>query len=278
MNRGVFGSGVFGNGHVSPRLERRGSPVLNVVRRLYWRLTCIEGGSREGKLGLSKRRAVFPMLFALAAPPMSAQVLSIGRLELHNVKADAVTYRGKASVRVTDASLSEGDDISRIAIVRGLAFEDGVIEVALTGDTAPDAPATLRGFVGIAFRVAGTATQYECIYIRPKNGRSEDQLQRNHSTQYISVPGFPWQKLRGEQPGVYESYADLAPGVWTQVKIEVSATKASLYLNSAPQPALLVNDLKQKAAPGAVALWLGPGTIAHFADLKVSPARAPGNQ
>src|SRR5262249_580620 len=147
----------------------------------------------------------------------------------------------------------------------------GTIEVDLTGDTAPDAAENLRGFVGIAFRVAPDASRFECIYLRPKNGRSQDQLQRNHSTQYISIPGFPWQKLRAETPGKYESYVDLVAGEWTKVKIVVSGDKAQLYVNGAAQPALIVNDLKQAGPAGAVALWIGPGTIAHFANLKVAP-------
>ena len=150
-----------------------------------------------------------------------------------------------------------------------MAFEDGTIEVALTGDTAPDAPVNLRGFVGVAFRVVGGGSQYECIYLRPKNGRAEDQLQRNHSVQYISVPGFPWPKLRSEHPGEYESYVDLVPGEWTQVKIQVAGSKARLYVNGAAQPVLIVNDLEQKPVAGQVALWVGPGTIANFAELKV---------
>ncbi len=210
-------------------------------------------------------------LVALAVPPIWGQPLSLNRLELHNVKGESVTYRGRAAVRITDAATSDGDEVSRIAILRGTSFENGTIEVALTGDTAPDAAPNLRGFVGVAFRLAGSGSQYECTYLRPKNGRSEDQLQRNHSTQYISVPGFPWQMLRSEHPGEYESYVDLIPGEWTQVKIQVSGSKARFYVNGAAEPTLIVNDLKQKPLKGAIALWIGPGTIAHFADLKVSP-------
>jgi len=203
------------------------------------------------------------MLLVFAGLPLFGQSLQPDALELHGVKAEAVTYRGRAAVRITQT----GD--AGIAIVKGTQFEDGTIEVALTGDTAPDAPPALRGFVGIAFRLAGEGAQYECIYLRPKNGRAEDQLQRNHSAQYISVPGFPWEKLRAEHPGQYESYVDLVPGEWTQVKITVSGAKARLYVNGSTQPVLVVNDLKQKPAAGAIALWVGPGTIAHFADLKV---------
>jgi len=197
------------------------------------------------------------------------QPLSVDRLELHGVKAEPVTWRGRAALRVTDAAGPQNDATNRIAIVRGVTLEDGTIEVVLTGDTAPNAPENLRGFVGVAFRLVNGGAQYECIYLRPKNGRAEDQLQRNHSLQYVSVPGFPWPRLRAEHPGQYESYADLVPGEWTQVKIQVAGAKARLYVNGAEQPALIVNELKQKPVEGHVALWLGPGTIAHFADLKV---------
>ncbi|HET9407518.1 MAG TPA: hypothetical protein VFO39_09795 [Candidatus Sulfotelmatobacter sp.] len=171
-------------------------------------------------------------------------------------------------MRVTDDA-PHADDASRFAVVPGTSFQDGTIEVDLTGDTAPDAPANLRGFVGIAFRVTADRSQFECFYLRPKNGRSDDQLQRNHATQYISVPGFPWQKLRSETPGKYESYVDLIPGQWTHMKIQVAGTRAQLYVNGAEQPVLIVNDLKQAPVNGAIALWVGPGTIAHFADLRI---------
>jgi hypothetical protein len=109
------------------------------------------------------------------------------------------------------------------------------------------------------------------FYIRPKNARSEDQLQRNHSAQYMSIPRFPWDRLRRESPGKYESYVDLVPGQWTEFKIQVRGTTAKLYVNGAEQPTLIVNDLKRPASNGRIALWVGQGTIAHFADLKITP-------
>jgi hypothetical protein len=197
--------------------------------------------------------------------------IGLDKLELHNVKAEPVTYLGRAAVRIIDAGPEGLDDAGRLAIVPGTSFQDGTIEVNLSGDTAPDARPDLRGFVGIAFRVAGDKSHFECFYLRPKNGRSEDQLQRNHSVQYISVPGFPWNKLRSETPGKYESYVDLVAGQWTRVKIQVSGSRARLYVNGAEQPTLVVNDLKQAPEQGAIALWVGPGTIAHFSGLTVTP-------
>ena len=197
--------------------------------------------------------------------------LALDRLELQNVKAEAAIYLGRGAVRITDAGAQGVDDASRLAIVPGSSFQDGTIEVYLSGDTVPDARPEFRGFVGIAFRVTADRSHFECFYLRPKNGRSEDQLQRNHSVQYISMPGFPWNKLRSESPGKYESYVDLVPGQWTQVKIQVAGSRARLYVNGADQPALIVNDLKQPSTKGSIALWVGPGTIAHFSELKVSP-------
>ena len=197
--------------------------------------------------------------------------LALDKLELHNVKAEAVTYLGRSAMRVSDAGPEGLNDADRLAVVPGSSLQDGTIEVNLSGDTAPNAPAVFRGFVGIAFRITADRSHFECFYLRPKNGRSEDQLQRNHSTQYISIPGFGWEKLRTETPGKYESYVDLVPGQWTQVKVQVTGTRARLYVNGAEQPTLVVNELKQPSVSGAIALWVGLGTIAHFSDLKVSP-------
>ena len=90
------------------------------------------------------------------------------------------------------------------------------------------------------------------------------------SAQYISFPDYEWQRLRTEAPGQYESYADLVPGEWTRIKVEVSGVKARLYVNGAPQPVLVVNDLKLGDGKGAVALWIGVGTEAYFANLRLS--------
>ena len=186
-------------------------------------------------------------------------------LEAHGANAEAVTYRGRAAVRLTKLP---ANDQAALAILKGTSFKDGTIEVELAGLPAAGAAETARGFVGIAFRVNGD--RFECFYLRPTNGRSDDQLRRNHSTQYVSEPEFPWQRLRQEKPGVYESYVDLEPGAWTRLKIVVAGAKARLFVHDAPQPALVVNDLKLGETQGAVALWIGPGTEAYFSNLRIT--------
>jgi hypothetical protein len=187
-----------------------------------------------------------------------------------NVKTDQVTFKGQQAVRVTDTAPAGIGDEGRLAILTDTDFQSGTIEVDVAGEVGPGAAEGARGFVGIAFRVGPDGTRFECIYLRPTNGRADDQVRRNHSVQYISVPGFPWPRLRREFPGQYETYVDLAPGEWTKVKVEVRGDKARLYVHDTPQPTLLVNDLKQGQSKGAIALWVGPGTIEHFANLRVS--------
>jgi hypothetical protein len=195
--------------------------------------------------------------------------------EMHprNVKTEQVTYKGRKALRVSDAAPANASD-EQLVILNKTEFQDGVIEIELMGEAGPNAGEGARGFVGLAFRVshdaAKDAARYECFYLRPTNGRADDQVRRNHSTQYISHPDFPWHRLRKEFPEKYESYVDLVPGEWTKLKIEARGNKARLYVHDASQPVLVVNDLKQGQSQGQIALWIGPGTVAHFANLRVS--------
>jgi hypothetical protein len=111
---------------------------------------------------------------------------------------------------------------------------------------------------------------YDAFYLRPTNGRADDQVRRNHSAQYISHPGWPWFRLRKETPEKYEAYVDLVPGQWTPGKVEVQGLQAKLYVHNHTQPTLIVNDLKSGAnGKGGVALWLDVGTEAHYRNLTV---------
>lgn len=223
---------------------------------------------------MRKPFALLPLVLACLPGSIPAQtsdkIIPLDHLVTRGVKAEALVYRGRQAVRLTESG-APAANTETLATVSGTSFQDGMIEVTLSGDTAPNAPPDQRGFVGIAFRVSASTSHFECFYLRPKNGRAENQLQRNHSAQYISVPGFPWEKLRSETPGQYESYVDLIPGEWTKVRIQVQGSTARLYVNGAIQPTLIVNDLKQKPAAGSIALWIGPGTIGHFTDLRVTP-------
>ena len=150
----------------------------------------------------------------------------------------------------------------RTSIARRLAF---VIPAAAKG---------ARGFVGVAFRIDENGRSFSCegLYIRPTNGRAQDQVRRNRSTQYFSYPGYDFDHLRREAPGQYESYADLVPGEWTHLRIEVSGANAQLYVGASGQPVLIVHDLKRGSdAHGTVGLFVGNGTDGHFRNLSIRP-------
>jgi hypothetical protein len=220
------------------------------------------------------------------APGMSRKVAiwrldSLDGLQLRGISepgADPVTihahtsvYRGRRALRiVNEEGPSAGTSGAQVlAIVRSPDFRDGTIELDVAGSPRPGAKPGTRGFIGIAFRVQDGGQRYEAFYLRMTNGRAEDQLQRNHSVQYISRPDFPWNRLRNENPGEYESYVDLAAGAWTRIKARVAGTTARLYVNGAPEPCLVVNDLKLGLAHGNVALWVGSDTVAYFSNLAV---------
>jgi hypothetical protein len=231
-----------------------------------------------GKVSLRLSVALLSLLLIAAAPssrqpkspPATFRLDSLNGLDVINVKAEAVTYRGKHAVRLlqstADPRTGEPEKES-IAILKDTDFKDGTIEAEIAGAPRQGAPPDARGFVGIAFRTQDRGGRFECFYVRFTNPRSDDQFRRNHSVQYVSSPEFPWERLRKETPGVYESYVDLEPGAWTKIRIVVTGTKARLYIGGADQPCLIVNDLKLGDAHGPIALWIAVDTDAYFSNL-----------
>jgi hypothetical protein len=208
-------------------------------------------------------------VLSLAAQPRIFPLDSTDGLKLNKVSAEAVSFKGRKAIRVTEPAGAPSQREDRLAILAGTEFEDGTIEVDLAGQPGGGATEGARGFVGVAFRLTPDLSKFECFYLRPTNGRADDQVRRNHSAQYVSFPDFPWPRLRKEFPEKYESYVDLVPGEWTKVRIEVGGVNARLYVHGNQQPTLVVNDLKLGQAMGAVALWIGPGTLAHFSNLRI---------
>ena len=207
-------------------------------------------------------RSLFCILLPIAA---WAQAIPVANLETKKLDAAVENYQGKSATRLADREGSGG-----LALLKGSAFKNGTIEVELAGSPSAGSFAGARGFVGVAFRVQNGGAKYEVIYLRPTNGRADDMARRNHSTQYASEPEWGWERLRKESPGIYESYVDLESGAWTKYKIVVTGTRAELYVHGAAQPCLIVKDLKLGEVSGAIALWVGPGTDARFANLKVT--------
>jgi len=195
---------------------------------------------------------------------------SLDGLQTVNTRAEIVRYRGRKALHLSPPPSPEQDHGSMLALMVGSDFKDGTIEVEVAGLPITALDPTARGFVGVSFHAQDHGMRIENIYLRPTNARADDQLRRNHTVQYESFPDFPWNRLREESPGVYESYVDVEPGAWTKMKIEIAGTKARLYVNGAAQPCLIVNDLKLGEVRGQIALWAFIATDAYFSNLKIT--------
>lgn len=150
-------------------------------------------------------------------------------------------------------------------VLKDYEFSNGVIEFDVKGKNVLQ-----ESFVGIAFHRTGDKA-FDAIYFRPFNFKSTDDARRSHSVQYISMPGYDWEKLRTEFPGKYEDYVDPSPDPdsWFHVKVLIKGKHISVYVNSAAKPVLEVDKLNN-TDKGAIALWVGNNSDGSFANLKIS--------
>ena len=212
------------------------------------------------------------MLAAMSFSDVVAQTAtpSITKLQAVSVSMSAERIGTQNAIRVVKDDSVKAFDEPTFAKLKDVKFKNGTIEARVLSRLLKDAPESARGFIGIAFRIDELNSKFECLYIRPTNGRVEIQLRRNRATQYFSYPDFKFDRLRKEAPGEYESYADIGLDEWINLRIEVSGARAKLFINGGKQPVLIVNDLKHGPdLSGAVGLWVEFGTEGYFADLRI---------
>ena len=176
-----------------------------------------------------------------------------------NRKATPVTDNNKKGI-----SFNEGAD-DGLMILKGSDFSNGIIELDIKGSSKFQ-----QSFVGFAFHGQGQQN-YDAIYFRPFNFKSDDALRLSHAVQYISMPDYDWEKLRNEFPGKYENKIENAPGAddWFHVKIVVNGSHIAVFVNNAQQASLEVEKLNTNQK-GGVGLWLGNNSGGSFANLKIT--------
>jgi len=179
-----------------------------------------------------------------------------------NRKVEFINENGKKGIR-----FNEVPD-NGLMILKGSDFSDGVIELDIKGSNKLQ-----QSFVGLAFHCKDLNT-YDAVYFRPFNFKSDDTLRKHHEVQYVSMPGYDWQRLRNEFPGKYENKLNNAPGAndWFHARIIVNGKRISVYVNDEQQPSLEVEKLNNNNQ-GEVGLWVGNNSGGSFANLKIIPLK-----
>jgi hypothetical protein len=150
--------------------------------------------------------------------------------------------------------------------LEGVNFKEGTIDVDLRGKDV-----FLQSFLGIAFHAKDTSA-YELVYFRPFRFHSTDIPTRKWSVQYMSLPGFDYDKLRKEHPGVYENEVNPVPGAtdWFHATIVVKGDSITVYVNHSPTASLQVKKLND-LTNGKIGLWSSPGSLSSdFANLSIT--------
>lgn len=200
--------------------------------------------------------------------------------ELSNVKASVIDFEGAKVLKVErdlqklafdEKRLGETVDEPTFVKLKNFDFKDGTIEVKLFSQIQNPSPFdAARGFIGIDFRINDDNSAFESIYLRPKNGKADNQFQRNHTIQYFSYPDFKFDKLRKENNGIYETWSPISLNEWITMRIEIKGERAELFINNEKYSTLIVEKMKGKTKSGSVALRVDIGTIGYFKDLKIT--------
>ena len=211
------------------------------------------------------------------------QNLKFGKqsFELHNVKGSIIDFQGKKVLKVErdlvalpfdEKNLEKTVDDKHYARLADLVdFENGTIEVKMYSqlqNPSPYPPAA--GFIGVYYRIKEDDSEFESIYLRPKVGRVDNQLFRNHTVQYFSYPNFKFDTLRKIAPFKYEGSAPVMLNEWITMRIEVNGETAEMFINDAKYSTFVVDKMLGSNRKGFVGLYVDIGTIGYFKDLKVT--------
>lgn len=208
--------------------------------------------------------------------------VSLGKqaFELHNVTGEIIKFQGKEVLKIErdlnalpfDSTNVEATvDEPHYAGLIGLDdFENGTIEVKMYSKLQKPAPYSgIAGFIGVYFKIQENDTAFEGIYVRPKVGRINNQLFRNHAVQYISYPHYKFDTLRKIAPFKYEGSAPVALNEWITMRIEVKGETAEMFINDMKYSTFIVDKMLGKHKKGRIGLYVDIGTIGYFRDLKV---------
>jgi hypothetical protein len=188
---------------------------------------------------------VFAATFSVTAQNsinLKTLTLSKQTFALHNVTGEIIKFQGKEVLKIERDLIALPFDSNKIettvdephyAGLIGLDdFENGTIEVKMYSQLQNPPPYSgIAGFIGVYFKIQEKDSAFEGIYLRPKVGRINNQLFRNHAVQYISYPHYKFDTLRKIAPFKYEGSAPVALNEWITRRLEVNGETAEMFIN-----------------------------------------------
>jgi hypothetical protein len=150
--------------------------------------------------------------------------------------------------------------------INGVTFTSGTIDIELKGQDIYQ-----HSFIGIAFRGTNDST-FDAVYFRPFHFLSDDPVRKGRCVQYISLPAFPWRRLRDEHPGMYEGSVSPAPDPndWFHAKIVVRGDSVAVFVNGADTPSLRVQTVGDRKG-GMIGLYTADRSGGAFRALEIEP-------
>ena len=165
----------------------------------------------------------------------------------HAFLAEVVKYKGKQAMHIAGREQT-------YVYLPVEDFEDGIIEVDVASDI----------FCGIAFRGRDNGRRAEKLYFRPQVAGTD----RHQNTVQYAVMGREdghWRYLREKSPGKYETGADIKPGEWFHVLLEIKAETLKVFVNDKLEPIMIVKPMLDGKSKGSVGVW---GWNAYFANFR----------
>ena len=194
--------------------------------------------------------------------------------EAVHTAVDQIMDDGKKVLRVIKSEKINLYDENTYAKVKNVMFHNGIIEVKMKSRLLPDAPDFARGFIGIAYRVNSSDSEFESFYVRPTNGRDcEDAVRKSHGCQYFSYPGYTFSYFREYQISEYEAPINLALDEWFTITAVIEGCYAAFYLNHDQTPVLVVEKMKHGMGQhGSLGIFVDIGTEALISEISITCA------
>ena len=207
---------------------------------------------------------MLPIIFLFAMGAISAQGQRTTHYNLSEwLQENKIENKPEELKQLPDDMQKQAISSHGISWLKGVDFKEGTIDIDLRGKNV-----FLQSFLGICFHGIDDKT-YEVIYFRPFNFRHSDTLRRKWSVQYMSMPGYDYDKLRKAHPLIYENSVTPVPEPedWFHATIFVKGDSIKVYVNHSTEASLQVKKLNNLNA-GKIGLW-ADGLFGDFANLTI---------